>query len=43
MKRVTEIIAEFHHIKNPERFMSKDELKAEIAKHNIKLLMRGFA
>jgi len=43
MARVKEIIAEFHHIKNPERFMSKDELKAEIAKHDIKLLMRGFA
>jgi FkbM family methyltransferase len=41
--RVTEIIVEFHHIKNPARFMSKDALRAAIGKRPIKLLMRGFA
>lgn len=43
LKRVTEIVAEFHFIKNPERFFSKETIKKELEKHDIKLTMRGHA
>jgi FkbM family methyltransferase len=43
LARVTWVIAEFHHVKNTERFMSKDDIEEGFAKRKIPLTLRGFA
>ncbi|TAN51770.1 MAG: FkbM family methyltransferase [Methylococcaceae bacterium] len=42
MQRVSEIIVEFHHIKDQDRFMSKTAIEAELARYHVKLTTRGF-
>lgn len=40
--RIEGIIAEFHLIKNPDRYMNKEDLVEEFKKNNIEITARGF-
>lgn len=42
LSRVTQIIAEFHHIKNTERFTDKATLEKTFKAKNIHIIIRGF-
>lgn len=42
LQRVSEMIVEFHHIKDQGRYRSKAVLESELAKRHVKLTARGF-